>query len=190
MVGPSHAVVGLASVVLIGRTLQIVPDALGLFLVLIGCLSPDIDGSGSITKPSRLLGGLIPRGMGALIDGITTAISRAIQSLVGHRTLFHWPALALCIIGAGYAFEMPWLCWFGVGYLSHILADATTNEGVPLLAPIHLEKVSLQWMRTGSRRELFVVIGIAILTVFFGFALLPENLQSGFRDLAQLLKGR
>lgn len=189
MVGPSHAVVALASVVGIGRLLDVTPNAWGLIAILFGSLSPDIDGGeASISRPTRLLGGFIPRGIGNIVDSIVRALSHLIKVVVGHRGFFHWPILGGAIIAGGVWFRIPWLAWFGVGYLSHILADFLTHEGVPILGPLSFKKHGLELFRTGSVLEAVIVAVLALVTIYFGFGLLPLELQQGFIDLRQYLR--
>jgi membrane-bound metal-dependent hydrolase YbcI (DUF457 family) len=69
---------------------------------------------------------------------------------------------------------LPTLCfWLGWGYFWHILGDALTYGGVPLLSPVSAKKYSFRLCRTGSIRELLLAIALLFYVVVFGFTLLP-----------------
>lgn len=90
---------------------------------------------------AAILGGLVPD-----IDlktskagQVTGALSLIIQSLWGHRTLFHAPVLyyALYILSKGRLgmFGIPVLA-FMAGAFSHIFLDMMNAKGVPLFYPL------------------------------------------------------
>lgn len=125
----------------------------------LGGLAPDLDGGGTIARPSNFLPKITPKPVLIILDQIGLTISKLVQSGLGHRGGLHWPLWGAALIFAGAYYAMPWLYWFGVGYLFHIAGDALTVAGVPLLGPVSQRKVSLFPMRTGSKLE----SGIAVL---------------------------
>jgi len=46
-----------------------------------------------------------------------------------------------------------WLQWFGFGFTAHVLGDALTKQGVPLLGPFITRNISFTSMRTGGAVE-------------------------------------
>lgn len=187
MVGRSHLLVGLTAGVvfdsiahvsgppLVGSshiTLSLVINkALFYVMVGIGALLPDIDNARST--------------MGKKLGWV----SREIQHVVGHRTLFH-SLLGLglgALIGVGFEQLMEYLLasrgytvpariissshmiliavFFGC--VMHVVADALTTEGVPLFWPMHKYygfPPNRQWrFRTGTWPEHVIVYGFMLL---------------------------
>lgn len=133
--------------------------------LVIGSLAPDIDGGGTIARPSKFLPDIIPGWLQKALDGVGLKIARAVQAVFGHRGGLHWPIWAGLMIWAGGRYDLDWLIWFGAGYLLHIAGDLITVAGVPLLGPISPKRISLFPMRTGGRLE------IAISFVLWTFVL-------------------
>ena len=135
MTAPTHIVTGLATVVVVGRVTGVTPDAVSLMAVIFGSLAPDIDGTGVITRPGTILRQLIGRGPANLLDAVFEFIAAAVHFFFGHRGFIHSPLLAFGIFGLGGYLGKPWLEWFGIGYAAHLLGDAMTTGGIPLLCP-------------------------------------------------------
>lgn len=109
---------------------------------------------------------------------VTGAVSIIIQSLWGHRTLFHAPDLYLGLYYCG----VPYLGGFGIllfafmaGAISHIFLDMLNAKGVPLFYPFpgHYHIASI---KTGGKAEklityilygLFSVIMVRFLFLHF-----------------------
>jgi membrane-bound metal-dependent hydrolase YbcI (DUF457 family) len=187
MTGPSHLVVGLGAVVFIGQVGGATPNILNFFLVFVGALAPDIDGGGLVTSPSKILKFFIPRFIGKILDAIVGTLGRVVGGTFGHRGFFHWPILAQLMIVGGILGNVDPLIWFGIGYLSHILADFCTVGGVPLFAPLTTKKLSLKLMVTGSPTEAATVVAILVGVLCYGPALLPEYVRTGFSSVRDLL---
>lgn len=88
---------------------------------LIGSILPDIDNSKS--KLGRCIG-----------PG-----SWLVQIMIGHRTVFHAPALYLLLFSVITAIRpasLLILCGAGAGVASHLLLDMLNPAGIPLLWPI------------------------------------------------------
>lgn len=187
MVGRSHLLVGLTAGVvfdsyahvsgppLVGSThvdlSLVINKALFYAMVGIGALLPDIDNARST--------------MGRKFGWI----SREIQHVVGHRTLFH--SLLGVGVGAALGFGLERLIVYLLttrgysvpvtiidrshlvliavifGCIMHIAADGLTEEGVPLLWPIHKYfgfPPNRHWrFRTGTWPEHVIVYGFMLL---------------------------
>ena len=187
MTAPTHIATGLATVVVVGRVSGVTPDAVGLLAFIVGSLAPDIDGEGVITRPGTILRQLLGRGIANLLDAIFELISKVLRSLFGHRGFIHSPLLAFSIFGLGGYLGQAWVEWFGIGYASHLLGDAMTADGIPLWSPFSSKRVSLSNMRTGSRAEYAVAVGLLLFTCVFGWGLLPERVKDAHRLLYQTL---
>jgi inner membrane protein len=187
MMAPTHIVTGLATVVVVGRVTGVTPDGVGLFAFIVGSLAPDIDGTGVITRPGTILRQLIGKGPANLIDAVFEFISAVLNFFYGHRGFIHSPLLAFSIFALGGYLEQPWLEWFGIGYASHLLGDAMTAGGIPLWSPFSDERVSLASMRTGSRQEYAVAVGMLLFTCVFGWGLLPEDVKQTHRTIYEKL---
>jgi membrane-bound metal-dependent hydrolase YbcI (DUF457 family) len=111
------------------------------------------------------------------LRSIIKVLFDALKVYVGHRgpthTLLVWVVLSGIVSGIVWWIELSWAfaLAFGIGYVSHILADATTRSGVKMLEPfsgqtVHLLPESLR-IRTGTPVEglLVAVIVAGILVV-------------------------
>jgi membrane-bound metal-dependent hydrolase YbcI (DUF457 family) len=151
------------------------------FLVLIlGSLAPDIDGGGAITRPGTILRRFFPWRIVKIFDSFGLAIGALAQSIASHRGLFHWPILGILMMMVGLSFKIVWLFWFGLGYLSHILADALTKGGVPLYAPFDLSRRSFLSFKSGSWIEAVLSFWLFIYSVAFGWQFLPVGVRQAF----------
>jgi len=121
--------------------------------VLFGSLLPDIDHPRSAIAHSLLLR---PLGWG-------------IRKFTHHRGIMHSLAMALLPLVVGTALINSYvgvaLFW---GYLTHLLADALTVEGIPLFEPLWNRKLSIPLVaiRTGSAGEgiyLGAIVAAAVL---------------------------
>ena len=131
----------------------------GVGAAVMGGLAPDIDAEDStIKRELGAAGALASTGLGLLG--------------VKHRGLTHYGitaglvAAGAWLIGRQFGYDDVGLA-FGLGYLSHILADAMTQHGVPLWGPLpgrfHLLPKPLR-LRTGSPAEtlVFMVLTLAL----------------------------
>lgn len=155
MLGRTHALIGVstlaaahvASGVIQPHLIQGFPVgmALGVGAAILGALVPDIDANKSTIKSSLGLAGKIVS-LGMKLSGVT------------HRGLTHYGITALAVMIFSIFIGRLFGCWdtgaaFGLGYLSHILADGMTRSGVPLLWPakknVHLLPPGFR-IKTGS----------------------------------------
>ena len=171
MQGKNHVALALAAplagALLVGTPLP--ASALAWGGLVLGSLAPDIDGEGSIARWGDWLPrSVTPRPLVRLLNWAGRTVSSFVRAVFGHRAAFHWPLWGVALGLAGWSLGHDWLLWFGVGYILHILGDALTVAGVPLLGPLLLRDFSLLPMRTGGRVE--AVIG-AGLWLFVGWQL-------------------
>jgi membrane-bound metal-dependent hydrolase YbcI (DUF457 family) len=162
----------------LARLFAIPLDSLSLLAVFLGSLAPDIDGDGAITRPGRLFGSFVPRIVGKLIDAVAEFLTELAEKIFGHRGFFHWPVLGVGLAMYGFYTGKLFLFWFGWGYTWHIIADALTVQGVPLLAPLSRKDISFGLCRTGSFVEAIFALGVFSLLAWSGFGLLPPGVRS------------
>jgi len=173
MKGVSHALVGLSGV--LSFHALVVPLAPGLTDLAVvsavgvaASLLPDVDSDEAtirqITGTARS-GGCV----GRLVSGI-------VYLLGGHRgalthSLLAW-AIASFVAGVYFRGNMSMVA-FAIGYLSHLIADALTVEGVPLLWPLWPKRIrllpALLAIRTGGAREYMAMVGLGVFMVLVVF---------------------
>ena len=106
--------------------------------------------------------------LGAVIVDIDTKKSRVgkaqglrvFQLFVEHRGFFHTIFAGVLISFAIFWVSKGFSVGFFIGYLSHLILDASTKSGVALFWPVSKRKFGL-WLRTGGLVE--DVIFLAIL---------------------------
>jgi inner membrane protein len=99
-------------------------------------------------------------------------LSKPFNFLFGHRKLFH--SLTLIIILSFLIWKFFGSYWepFAIGYISHLILDGFTLEGINFIYPIKQLRLS-GFIETGKKQEsllfwLFVVIDLMLLyRVFF-----------------------
>ena len=183
MTGPTHVISGLAAAVALGRLASVAPTTVEFLTLIVGTLAPDIDGRGTITRPGKILRPFLGRWIGGFIDGVFGLFTGTVRLLFGHRGFIHAPLLAVVFFALGATFERGWVTWFAIGYALHLLGDAMTVEGIPLWSPFSSRRMSLSKIRTGSRTERLVATGLVLVTVVFGWSLLPEGVKATQRSL-------
>ncbi len=188
MTGPTHALVGLAATIVFARATGIMPGSVGTLIVIIGSLAPDIDGDGSITRPGKLFGRFLHRRTALILDQLGQVVRGIAQLISRHRGFFHWPALAVIMMSAGFIWNKIYLFWFGWGYFWHIIADACTVSGVPLLAPFDFSDYRFSKLRTGSFIEGLVFLGLLFFIVVLGRDILPPHTQDALNRMLERAK--
>ena len=171
MRGATHVVLGTTAVCVVARAAGGLSGGEGIVLLAaatVGSLLPDID------TPFNSLG--------------MRRLGRILQWLVGHRTITHsligWgaaSALTAALAFTASRFDiLPgrwWVLALGMsgGYVVHLLADAATKTGVPLLYPVkdgktlkrfHLLPRRLR-IRTGSFIEM-IIGALSLLPLAWG----------------------
>jgi membrane-bound metal-dependent hydrolase YbcI (DUF457 family) len=126
--------------------------ALSAGVVALAALAPDLDHAGSTL--ARVAG------------PVSRALPRGLSRLLKHRGPLHSPLAALTagvlagLLGArlGVTGLGPLV---GYGWAAHVLTDALTDRGVPLLWPLRRRPVRLPWglgPATGGTGEAVVVL--------------------------------
>ena len=111
----------------------------------------------------------------------------ALAGLAQHRGATHWllRAAAATIILAGAAgalsppLVLPVAIGVGCGYCAHLLADACTPTGAPLLGPFSARRVHLLppfcRLPTGSAGDLLVLIAAIITAIALSLLVLQST---------------
>jgi inner membrane protein len=137
--------------------------AVSLAVVLGAALAPDLDSAGSTAARSL---GLASR-----------SVAWAVQHVLHHRGPLH-SALAVLVAGVLFALLGAQLGLSGLGPLvafgwaSHVLADAVTDRGVPLLWPLRRRRVRLPYglgPATGGPGEVLLVGAFLLLCGWWVF---------------------
>ncbi len=168
--GRTHALLGVASLWL----LQPLPGALTsdtlaplAVTAVFGALLPDLDAQGSLLKYWQV-GGVRP----------FVPLSNLLHRSFGHRGLLHSlrgllgaSLLALPLLLLGW----PLFVGLVLGYASHLVGDACTKSGLPLLYPdprrLHLLPRPLR-LTTGSQAEeaLLPLLAVSVLALLLSHA--------------------
>jgi len=183
MTGPTHIALGVSTVWL----LQAVPGIVGPLSAVdgsspgllvgaaaLGALLPDLDAKRSTVKYLRLGRRFQPFLWPARVLSRELGHRGPLHSLTGIALLWLWLGLPLLL----------WLGWrpsvaLALGMLSHLLGDASTRSGVPLLYPRpgrwHLLPPRLR-LTTGSPQEeaVFAALLIPLLLLLFSLLLPPQ----------------
>lgn len=176
MMGRTHLLLGLSSLWLLEgsgvlnagtlNSLLNVADNNRFLLCLVACgvgsLLPDLDASTSLLQ-NLTVGGIRPLILPA----------RVLHRQFGHRGFLHsFLALGLVALSASPLLQIDFWVWLSLslGYLSHLLGDACTKSGVPLLYPRHrvVHLLPRPWrLTTGSLAEeaIFGLLAIGALTL-------------------------
>jgi inner membrane protein len=140
--------------------------ALSVGVVAAAALAPDIDHArGTVGRaagaPGRLAAGTVSRLLkhrGPLHSALAAAVAGVVAELLGER-------FGVTGLGALVAF----------GWASHILADALTDRGVPLLWPLWRKRLRLPFglgIATGSGAEAAIVVaGILLCAAWIALGL-------------------
>lgn len=169
MMGRTHALFGITALWLLKPLDLITTDNLAplVIIAMLGALSPDLDAGESKLKRFA-------------VAGITpfAPLSLMLHHSFGHRGLLH-SLVGLSLFTVLCALPLAlWLGWpFGMalslGYASHLLADAATKSGIPLLYPrrqrYHLLPNGWRFT-TGSMAEemLLPFLAFAVLLLLLG----------------------
>ena len=123
--------------------------------------------------PVGILGGTAP-------DWLEILASKAGYP-VKHRTVTHYLSYWVALSGFG-AFVWDFqgvIFWFGVGGLTHVLADSLTVSGIPLgLWSDRRFHLFGGRIRTGRPGEVFATL--SVVGIFGGLGVLNQNFAGGF----------
>lgn len=160
MKGVSHVFIGLAAVITIHAVAPMASTLVAwvpvLGATLAGSLLPDVDSDESAIRQAT--------GTARSRSVIGFVVSLAMKVFGGHRALTHtlvaWVLVSLWV-GVYFHGNMTFVA-FAVAYLAHLVADAFTVQGVPLLWPVWRGRVrllpKLVAIRTGGWIETAAVI--------------------------------
>ena len=151
---------------------------------LLGSRLPDVDQLGArIHRRTRLE----RRSVTAAAIGWIARLPMTLFALVArHRGATHWlttavATSAVCAAAAAAVWvnlALPVGVGVGCGYCAHLIADACTPHGAPLLGPFNRQCVHLlphgHRIRTGGRADLLVLLVAGVAAVALG-ALMLQN---------------
>ncbi len=154
---PTHHVFGLGAAVFF----QLKP--LGLALAFMGAVLPDL--------------------VDQFLASFGPSATRKKRFAAIHRGLSHWPGIWLLPFLAE-KYCPPWffesLCALVLGALTHLLLDALTPKGIPLLPIFSHPRLALPLCRTGSVQELIFFLLSLFGLVFLIWRQLPDYLSYSF----------
>lgn len=174
MTGKTHNAIAFASLVTAAAFFP--PEDLNLFTlagsmvaVSIGALFPDMDQAGND------LWNLLPASnkLGSILRRIFYKHRTLTHSIVGvYLTYRFLDWLLPKFLNSAYINPETIMWSFIVGYLSHLLSDSVTEEGVPLLFPINLNfgipPIKAFRIKTGHWFENFVIFpGVWVYLIWF-----------------------
>ena len=147
MLAKSHLAFGFLSALIAMPFLNIESKIIFTSLVLLGALLPDID------QPKSTISSYIP------------IMPRLMSMFIKHRGIFHSIFFAVLIPYAVAYFTIPaYGIAIFIGYISHLLIDGITKQGINFLNPIAKLKIS-GFITTGTISE--IVILLLIISLIF-----------------------
>ncbi len=148
----------------------------------IGALIPDMDGAGN------RLWDLLPAGdsLGKILRRVFYKHRTLTHSIIGVLTIYKLLEWVLVrVLNATFLDEKIILASIMIGYLSHLLADSLTEEGVPLLFPLKINfgipPIKSWRIKTGKWFENFVVYPSVWIYVIWFIQKHQEGLLQLFR---------
>ena len=152
----THLVFALLTGIAVDKYLFHFPNAyVAISLILFGALLPDIDKRGSY----------IGKKVGVIGD--------ATSMLFKHRGFFHSIWVILIGYGTVYFFffrYLPYAQFVAVGYVSHLISDSLTVQGVSYLYPFYKDKLRVHgFIKTNTVLEsaFCLILGIIIWYLVF-----------------------
>ena len=141
----THLIFGLLAGIISLKYLNVNNEGLFLFLCTIAALFPDIDHNESY--------------LGKRIKWLSSFIMR----VFGHRGFFHsvFPVLILFLIFYYFGYSEIGYA-LGLGYLSHLLIDSITLEGINFLHPFSKFRIS-GFVKTGGLLEIIIFVILLIV---------------------------
>jgi inner membrane protein len=130
--------------------------AVALAAAAIGGLLPDLDADESLIRHKLNTA----RSQGC----VGWLVSKLMPS---HRGITHSGLAALACALVAWRWPVPWVWALCAGYVSHILADALTRGGVPVLWPVRW-RVTLLPLHTGGAAEQVLALVAAGGLVVYG----------------------
>lgn len=171
MMGKSHLVTGLLAWGVVTQHTDYRVSLVSVVLAGVASLLPDIDHVGSYLGRRLWF------------------ISYPLSPFVSHRGVTHSGLIVLAMITAAYYF-LPeprtsilanWVAAGITGYTAHIIGDAMTRSGVPLLWPLKYRLRLPPGIKTGSIGEGATVIGLFVLTSYLYMDEIFDALSAVYR---------
>ena len=126
---------------------------------IIAFISPGlltIAGISCALQDSAMLAAVSPIVVGSMMGAVFPDIDLRIPGLE-HRTLTHWFMPYAAGILLAYLLEYPWVLFFCIGALVHILLDSLSLMGVPIWTPFGNRK-GFRIMRVGNFSEVIAAL--------------------------------
>lgn len=187
MRNPTHQAVGAASTLAVCAAVDCGPLAtiVAVCASVLGSRLPDVDQPGArIHRRTRLeRRSLVARLAGRVLRLPMTILA----ALAQHRGATHWllsgAVVTIVLAGAARALwpplTLPVAIGTGCGYCAHLLADACTPHGAPLLGPISARRVHLLPPRmrlvTGGAGDLLVLVAATLTAAALGLLVLQAT---------------
>jgi inner membrane protein len=190
MTSRTHNAIALASLVTVSVFYQ--PNSLNIVTLVgavignnIGSLIPDMDTSGNY------LWGLLPQGqkIGKLLRRIFYKHRTITHSLLGLLFIFEFFKWFLPkVFNSNFIDPNIILISIMIGFISHLIADSFTEEGIPLLFPLKITfgipPIKKVRIKTGRGFENFVVFPAVWIYLFF---IIQKN-QNTFLEILKNVK--
>lgn len=182
MNGTTHKIGGFVSGVIMATTVNVtVPFLLvGMTGGIVGSLIPDID------EPKSIVGKKV------------RMLSKGVKTIFGHRGIIHTPVFLAIIFFLMFACKeviapvyLPYadlFIWsFTAGYISHLLLDMFTPQGIMILYPLSSFRFSLMSLK-GKHRDLIASsLCILVLILYLGYRY--NILTINFTEIRNLVEG-
>jgi inner membrane protein len=136
-----------------------------VFANLIGGIAPDIDQPTAPFWRNLPIGGVVGRGVGKMLGG-HRFLSHSVVGIFLFGIGWHFFLQALKPSFPGLDMQIVWFA-FMIGFVTHLIMDTFTKEGVPWLLPLPI-KIGLPLtkdyrVQTGGFVERFVVFPVLII---------------------------
>lgn len=136
----------------------------------------------AVITTSALLGSLLPDvdEPNSFIGKKVWLLSKIIKFTTGHRGIFHtiiisfiFPLIYYLTKDNELFLKYSWFPYLNtiigltIGYLSHLLMDAMTEMGVPLLWPITKRKISIMKLKTNRHEWIAIAMFVCLVIIVF-----------------------
>jgi inner membrane protein len=174
MVGKSHQLVGFVSAYTVALYLPIghlnTQSVIAILLAItVGSLTPDLDSQENRLYTLMPVGQRLFAEVGERLFGRHRSISHSIIGVYILGNLSHWLVYMLPKEN-GIPHDLLWGAYM-IALISHLVADALTRDGIPLLWPIKwnfgFPPFKFLRMKTGGWIELYVVRALLVLILIY-----------------------
>ena len=172
MMGVSHAITGAVAWAVVAHHSGFAFTPLTLGTAVIASLAPDID------HPDSWIGRRL------------FVIAYPLSFIIRHRGVTHsfLVMASLTALGSLYTapttmMPAPWASAFLVGYGAHLLGDAVTAGGIPLLWPWKRSFALSPGIKTGTLQEIALILAFLMGAAFVYAEPMQEMINSGITQL-------